>query len=249
MNLEFSAELRVSASTCHEMQDLWLRGVATIYKHVAKVSIACENHARNFLADQGGPAPEAENMSLRNVHQMMKNLNVIKRTILFEFQVVSKVKTLGYRAADSYGAGALKHPPFLIRTEMPQFIPSFYQFWGILIINNLEQRHTRLQSKSLKQLLYLRKISWLPDGLDPESESAIYQERTQTREAISKFVLEHTVSTYRRIHGRDMELIWVIAMDEGYSNFLVMLDHWRSSLKEVVCGRRMKEPPYMKEFH
>lgn len=26
-------------------------------------------------------------------------------------------------------------------------------------------------------------------------------------------------------------------------------DHWQDSLKEVVCGRRSKEPPYKKDFH
>ena len=240
------------ASTCHELQDVWLKNVATIYKAVAKASIACEHHARALLADQGGPAPDAEIPSARNVYQMMKNQSMINKAILqFESQIVSKVKTLGYRVADYYGAGALKRPPYLIRTERPRFIRSYYHFWGLLAIDNLEQQQSRLQSMSLKQLLYLCEISWLPDGMgpgegiDPESESAIYQ----TREAFSKLILEYTESTYRRIHGQDMELIWVIAMDEGYSDFLVMWDHWQSSLKEVVCGRRTKEPPYKKEFH
>lgn len=80
---------------------------------------------------------------------------------------------------------------------------------------------------SLKQLLYLCEISWLPNGMgpgqdvDPESEAVIYEQRIQAREALSKRILEHTESTCRRIHGQDMELIWVIAMEEGYSDFLV----------------------------
>lgn len=103
---------------------------------------------------------------------------------------------------------------------------------------------------SLKQLLYLCEISWLRDGMgpgedvDPESEAVIYQQRIQAREALSKWILEHTESTSRRIHRQDMELIWVIAMEEGYSDFLVMWDHWQSSLKEFVSGRRAKEPRY-----
>ncbi|KAL8959824.1 MAG: hypothetical protein Q9193_003374 [Seirophora villosa] len=244
------------ASTCYELQDVWLKGVATIYKHVARGSITCEGHARILLADQGGPAPEEAMTLASNVHQMMMNQKVILRAITqFESQIVTKVKTGGLRAEEYYGAGANGHPPYLTLTERPRFIRSYYQFWGILSIDSLEQQQSRLQSMSLKQLLYLCEMSWLPNGMgpgedvDPESEAVIYEQRIQAREALSKRILEHTESTYRRIHGQDMGLIWVIAMEEGYSDFLVMWDHWQSSLKEVVCGRRAKEPPYKKEFH
>ncbi|MCJ1471107.1 hypothetical protein MMC07_009755, partial [Pseudocyphellaria aurata] len=213
-----------------------------------------------FLADQGGPAPESEITTARDVVQMMKNQNVIEKAMLeFEYQIVSKVKTRGHRAEDYYGPGALRHPPYLTCTERPCFVRSYYQLWGSLTIDNPVERKARLQSMSLKQLIHLCEISWLPDGMgpgeevassprdpgvDPGSDSATYQRQTQAREALSKMVLGLTELTYRRINGQDMELIWVIAMEEGYSDFLVMWDHWQSSLKEVVCGRRSKELPY-----
>lgn len=253
------------ASTCHRVRDVWLKNLASIYKHVARTSITCEHHARMLLADQGGPALESEIISVKDVVQLMKNQNTIDKAILeFECQIVSRVKARGHRAEDYYGPGALGHPPYLTRTERPRFIRSYYQLWGLLEIEDPVERQVRLQSMSLKQLLYLCEISWLPDGMgpgeevtsshrgpavDPELESATYQQRIQAREALSKVIRELTELTYRRIHGQDMELIWVIAIDEGYDNFLVMWDHWRSSLQEVVCGRRSKEPPYKKHFH
>ena len=253
------------AFTCYRAQDVWLNNVATIYKHIARVSITCEDHARIFLADQGGPAPESEITSGRDVFQMMKNQNVINKVILeFERQIVSNVKARGHRTEDYYGLGVLRHPPYLTCTERPRFIRSYYQLWGLLTIDIPDERQARLQSMSLKQLLYLCEISWLPDGMgpgekvtsssqdpgvDPGSDSATYQQRIQAREALSKIVLKHTKLTYRRIHEQDMDLIWVIAMNEGYSDFLVMWDHWQSSLKEVVCGSRSKEPPYKRQFH
>ncbi|KAL9607850.1 MAG: hypothetical protein Q9167_007273 [Letrouitia subvulpina] len=253
------------AFTCHWVRGVWLNNVATIYKLVARASITCEHHARTFLADQGGPAPESEITSAKDVVQILKAQKAVDKAILkFECQIVSKVKARGHRTEDYYGPGVLQHPRYLTRTERPRFIRSYYQLWGLLTIDDPVERQARLQSMSLKQLLHLCEISWLPDGMgpgeevtsfprdpgfNPGSEPATYQQRIQAREALSKMVLEQTELTYQRIHGKDMESIWVIAMDEGYSDFLVMWDHWQSSLQEVVCGRRSKEPPYKKQFH
>lgn len=213
----------------------------------------------------GGPAPESEITSARDVVQMMENQDLVDKAILkFECHIVSKVKARGHRTENYYGPGALRHPPYLTLIEWPRFIRSYYQLWGLLTIDNPVERQAGLQSMSLKQLLYLCEISWLPDGMgpggevtssprhpgvEPESESATYQQRVQARKALSKMISEPTELTYRRIHGQDMELIWVIAIDEGYSDFLVMWNHWRSSLQNVVCGRPSKESPYKKKFH
>ncbi|KAI4276430.1 MAG: hypothetical protein LQ337_002480 [Flavoplaca oasis] len=244
------------ASTCRQLRDVWLKGLTTIYKHVAKRNITCERHARYLLADQGGPPPEAGIQSARNVYQMMRNQNMVYKAIAqFASAIVSKVRTHGLRAAEYYGPGVDSHPPYLTRTERPRFIRSYYRLWGLLSIENIERRQARLQSLSLKQLLYLCEISWLPHGmgpgeyLNPETEAMVLQQRIQAREKLSQWILQHTESTYQRIHGQDMELIWVIAMDEGYGDFLVMWDHWHNSLKEVVCGRRAKEPPFKKGMH
>lgn len=244
------------ASTCRQLRDVWLKDLTTIYKHVAKRNITYERHARILLADQGGPVPEAGIQSASNVHHMIKIQHVVDKAIArFESDIVSKVRTHGLRAEEYYGPGIDSHPPYLTRTERPRFIRSYYRLWGLLSIENVERRQARLQSLSLKQLLYLCEISWLPHGMgpgedvNPETGAMILQQRIQEREKLSKWILEHTESTYRRIHGQDMELIWVIAMDEGYGDFLVMWDHWHSSLKEFVCGRWAKEPPYKKELH
>lgn len=244
------------ASTCRQLQAIWLEGVTTIYRHVAKISIACEPHARTLLADQGGPAPKAGIGRISNVHQMMRNQSMVYKAItLFESEIVSEVRTRGLRAEEYYGPGIYGHPPYLTRTERRRFIRSYYQLWGLLELDNLQQRQSRLHSVSLKQLLYLCEMSWLPNGMGPgedvdsQRRPAIYQERVQARQELSKWILEHTESTYRRIHGQDMGLIWVNAMDEGYGDFLLMWDHWQKSLKEVVCGRRTREPPYKREMY
>ncbi len=244
------------ASTCRQLQAIWLEGVTTIYRHVAKISITCEPYARILLSDQGRPAPKAALRWASNVHQMIRNQSMVYKAITqFESDIVNKVKTGGLRAEEYYGQGIDGHPPYLTRTERRRFIRSYYQLWGLLELDNLQQRQSRLHSVSLKQLLYLCEMSWLPNGMGPgedvdsEWRAAIYQERIQARQALSKWILEHTESTYRRIHGQDMELIWVNAMDEGYGDFLLMWDHWQNSLKEVVCGTRSKEPPYKREMH
>ena len=253
------------SSTCRQMRDVWSNSVATIYKHVVRASIPCERHARFLLADQGGSAPESEITATQDVVRMMRNMHVTETAILqFEDQIVRRVKARGHRTEDYYGAGALQHPPYLTRTERPRFIRSYYQYWGLLTINNTTEWHSRLQSTSLKQLIRLCEISWLPDDIrpgegaasfrrdqddGPDSKTALTDQRSQASEELSKMVSEQTERMYRRLHGQDMGLIWAYAIGEGYMNFLVMWDHWQSSLKEVVCARRMKEPPYKKVFH
>lgn len=174
---------------------------------------------------------------------MMKNQNTIGNVIhQFESRIVSKVQTHGLRAEEHYGAGFDSHPLYLTRTERPRFIRSYYQLWGILTTEHPEQRQSKLRSISLKRLLYLCEISWLPNGMgagedvDPDSESVAYQQRIQARQVLSKQVLEHTESTCQRTLGKDIDLTWAIAMDEDYSNYLLTWDHWQSYMKEVVCG-------------
>ncbi|KAL8981332.1 MAG: hypothetical protein Q9205_003851 [Flavoplaca limonia] len=200
------------AATCHQLQDVWLEGVTTIYRHVAKVSITCEPHARILLADQGGPATKVGIRSAKNVHQMLRNQSMVYKAIAqFESDIVSKVRTGGLRAEEYYGPGIDGHPPYLTRTERRRFIRSYYQLWGLLKLDNLQQRQSRLHSVSLKQLLYLCEMCWLPNGMGP---------------------------------GEDVD-----SQSGGYGDFLVKWDHWQNSLKEVVCGRRTKEPPYKMEMH
>ncbi|CAF9934846.1 MAG: hypothetical protein HETSPECPRED_009379 [Heterodermia speciosa] len=246
------------ASTCHRLQDIWLKNIATIYKPVARAAIPCEKYARILLADQGGPSPESEITTASDVARMIQNMQVVDQAIhQFESKIVSKVRARGHRTEDYYGAGARRHPPYLTRTERPRFIRSYYRFWALLTIDDPVERQSRLQSMSFKQLLYLCEMSWPPKSMGPGEEAIktpVYPgvtpaQRYQARRALSKLVVDHTESTYRRIHGKEMEAIWVIAMDEGYDNFLVMWDHWQSSLIDVVCSRRSREPPYKKEFH
>ena len=89
-------------------------------------------------------------------------------------------------------------------------------------------------------------LSPVHPGVTPQVEA---EQRYQARRALSRLVVEQTELAYRRIHEHEMEAIWVIALDEGYDNFLVMWDHWQSSLLDVVCSRRSKEPPFNKESH
>ncbi|KAL8648399.1 MAG: hypothetical protein Q9226_006012 [Calogaya cf. arnoldii] len=265
-HLPSSSDVLSLASTCHHLQTIWQHNVVTIYPHTIKPTITCSHHARHLLFAQGGPTPESEITSAKDIIRMLRTQHAIDKAILgFEREIVRHVKTRGYRAEDYYGPdGVNGHPPHLTRTERLRFIRSYYTLWELLSIDDPIQRQSKLQTMSLKQLLYLCEISWLPDGLGPGegvastpedldsapgSNSMIDQrQRIEEREKLSAMILASTKQMYQRIHGCEMELIWVIAMDEGFGDFLVMWDHWRSSLQEVICGRRSKEPPYKKEF-
>ena len=259
-------EVLIFSYTCHHIRDVWLHNVVTIYKHVGRASIPCERHARNFLAVQGGPAPDAQMTSAKDVVQMMRNMHTVEKTIVsFEREIVCNVKCHSHRPEDYYGAGARRHPPHLTQTERRRFIRSYYQVWSLMLVDNNNEWTSRLQRTSLKQLLYLNEISWLPyivavgdDFMQLSQGSIATSSRQSTDEAPSfqnrlqalcKTIGEQTEQTYRRLHGESRGPLWVYAIDEGYMNFLVMWDHWQSSLKELVCGTRSKAPPYQKDFH
>jgi len=209
-------EVFILSSTCRQLRDVWLDNVAIIDNHVARDSILCERHGRNFLAAQGGPSPGSEITSAKDAVRMMKNRHVIDMTLLqFECQIVHRVKARGHRAEDYYGAGAVQHPSYLTRTERPRFIRSYYQLWGLMKVNPAEWR-SRPQYMTLKQLLHLREMSRLPDSIgrgeemvpppqhpDAESDShfTINDQRSKERNALSKMISEQTKKTYRDIRG------------------------------------------------
>lgn len=159
------------SSTCHQMRDVWLNNVATIYNRVARASIPCKRYARAFFADQGGPSLESGMISAKDVVKMLRNKRVLDAaTQQFESEIVGRVKARGHRTEDYYGAGALQHPPYLTRTERTRFIRAYYLFWGLMMSDHAEWQ-SRLQSMSLKRLIQLCEISWLPEDIKPGEQS------------------------------------------------------------------------------
>ena len=154
-----------------------------------------------------------------------------------------------------YGAGAHRHPPSLTWSERPRFIRSYYQLWGMMKLDPTEWQ-SRLEPMTMKQLYQLYEMSTLTQSIgreevvpaprfpdaDPNSIHAINKGRSQERVALSEKIWQRIEHTYQRIYHRDAELVWVHTLYEGAWGFIVMWDHWQSSLKEVVCGRRSIDP-------
>ena len=59
-----------------------------------------------------------------------------------------------------YGSEALRHPPYLTKTERPRFIRAYYQLWGFMIIPQTVWQ-ARIESMRLKELYHLCDISKL----------------------------------------------------------------------------------------
>ena len=107
-------EAFVLSSTCHQMQDIWLNNVATIYEHLRRLNIPCERHARKVLALQGGPPAESRITSARDVIQMMRNRNEVERaTRTFECQIHYRIVFRNSHARERCDLAPLQHPPHL----------------------------------------------------------------------------------------------------------------------------------------
>ncbi|KAL8690463.1 MAG: hypothetical protein Q9218_004099, partial [Villophora microphyllina] len=232
-------EVLALSSTCHQLRDVWLQNVTVIYSHVAPRSIPCLLHARVFLADQGGPSPNAAITSSGYVVAIMRNAHIIEEAILqFETQIVSRVRLGGNNAEEYYGVGATRHPLHLTRTERNRFIRSYYVLWGLMRLRRPLEWQARINAMTLKELFLLCEISRLPDsigrgeevippplypGADPQSYDAINRGRSPERDALEKLILSHLETTYTRTHGRAMDGIWVYAMEEGFLGRLSFL--------------------------
>ncbi|KAL8895446.1 MAG: hypothetical protein Q9207_008168 [Kuettlingeria erythrocarpa] len=252
-SLPYFSDALAFASTCHRARDCWLTEATVIYHHLAPRSIPCARHARAFLADQHEAATDPSKISAQDVLRLMRNSRMIEQAISeFEAHIVTRVRCGGERADDYYGAGAVRHPPYLTRTERPRFIRSYYQLWGLMRLETAAERQTRLESRTLKQLIHLYEMSMLPSTMallrprdaQLDTLSVIEREPVERRVALERQILKHLEEVYQRIHGKDLIYIWVHAPEEGYGNFIAIWDHFQPSLKEVVCGRRSKEPPY-----
>lgn len=81
------------AATSRRLRDVWAENVAQVYGPVALRSIACENYARRFRADQRGSAVNGSALSVRDVQCIARNSQIVDKAILqFERQIVCKVK-------------------------------------------------------------------------------------------------------------------------------------------------------------
>ena len=92
-HLPLLSDVFALAATCSRLHDIWSANVTPIYNKVAPRSIACQEHARRFLTDQGGPAYGAP-MSIENVVRMARNASVVEKAILqFEREIVLRVSS------------------------------------------------------------------------------------------------------------------------------------------------------------
>ncbi len=85
------------AVTCHRLRHVWMTSTNVIYRQVAPRCIPCEQHARMFLADQGGPAKESPMLSAEDVRRLVRNSWVVEKAISeFEKTIVCKVRSMLY---------------------------------------------------------------------------------------------------------------------------------------------------------
>ena len=81
------------AATCSQFRGVCITYITPIYNEVAPRSIACHQHARRFLAVQGGPALEAP-MTWQDVVRMARNADVVAKAVLqFQREIVCKVRS------------------------------------------------------------------------------------------------------------------------------------------------------------
>lgn len=153
------------------------------------------------------------------------------------------------------------HSPHLTRTERRRFIRSYYQLWGLMRLDRPEW-HSKLEPLTLKQLYQVYEMSILTQSIgreevvpaprypdaEPYSPRAINEGRSEKRIALGECICRHLLSTYQRIHKEDAQLVGAYSLYEGSLGFIVMWDHWQSSLMEIVCRRRPKDRSSRPDF-
>ena len=174
------------SAACRRTRDIWSSNVARVYDCLAPKSIPCIQHARSFLADQGGLALDSA-MTTKGVASMMKNASVIEKAILqFEREIVCRVKSKPRisrlnvelvaddpKIADGiptpeleecYGVGARGHPPTMTPTERTRFVQNYYTLWGLMSLNPSEWKSS-LEVMTSQELYYLHEITKLTQSI------------------------------------------------------------------------------------
>ena len=254
--------------TCARLRKVWLTNQRIIYQRVGPRAIPCESHARRFLAEQKGVPSEALTISHTDVIRMVHNSHIVERAIQqFEILVVPHVKTGIHDVLECYGAEARRHPDVLTRTERSRFTRSYYQLWAMLKLHDPVRWQARLNTMRLKELCHLYEMSQLPDSFGGGEETLppprfpirnpnptcvydVFPTKSEERIMLEKMILKHLNETYKQTHeGERMDGIWANSGDEGYYGFMVIWDHWQSSLKEVICNIYSRRPPLNKGYN
>jgi len=80
------------AQASQKLQCIWTENTTSIYNSIAPRNLSCEQHARAFLADQGGPKV-GDSLSANDIYCLVRNSCKVEKAILqFEKEIVSKVK-------------------------------------------------------------------------------------------------------------------------------------------------------------
>ena len=246
-------------STCRELQRVWLNNVARIYKHLARQSIPCERHARQFLALEVGSLPESRTISAKEVAQMMKN-RITVETAIRKFESKAVARRIFFNHENPYCFPVIRPPSCLTRTERSRFTRSYYQLWGLMKIDDPAELAARLQSMTTKQLLHLRgmicltryrKVIW-PSQCDVVETSSQHLKTLSSKwKLMSRTEIRRRLRGYKNLssHSKDMSMIRNYAFDERYFGYHFLYDSHQTCVKDAVCRKRTKEPIFEKETH
>ncbi|KAL8703550.1 MAG: hypothetical protein Q9201_003280 [Fulgogasparrea decipioides] len=198
---------------------------------------------------------------------MVRNARIVEQAVLqFEIDNVSRVRLGGASASKFYGEGAVRHPPHLTRTERHRFIRTYYLLWSLMKLNDPVKWHARLESLSLKKLYDLHELCELPENEDksrcfgtlalhdpmdevPRSYFLDNKTRSAERLALTRMTWDHIEERYRQIYSQEAPAVITYAMDEGWYVYVVMWDHWRDALREIVCNINKPQWVSVKDFH
>lgn len=104
---------------------------------------------------------------------------------------------------------------------------------------------SRLEHTRFKELYYLYEMSNLTQSIgreeilpnaDPYSIDFIIRGRSDKRSTLGGRIWRHIDDTYQRTHSSRSDYPWTYGKLEGGLWFVVMLDHWQGSLKQIICG-------------
>lgn len=114
------------------------------------------------------------------------------------------------------------------------------------------QWESRLKQMTSRRLYYLREMTRLTQSIGreeavpppvfpdepPDSVHSINCGRSEKRARLEKSVWQEIQDNSQRIFGQDALYPDPFAKSDGFMDFIVMWDHWQSSLEDIVLHSR-----------
>ncbi|KAA8647681.1 uncharacterized protein ATNIH1004_006375 [Aspergillus tanneri] len=234
------------AATGRRFHRVWTENAYSIYQQIAPRTVPCRRHARILLADQGGPHPNAANLSFPHVLRLIQNAAILERSAE-DFNKHHRERVQGtdllLHSAPLELPPFPQHRPCLSRSERPRFIRGLYQLWSLVLLSNPEKRQQRIRQMKLKDLWVVRDLIVGDVVRIPAPIFLAMQDPGVAFEQVHLDLLPWLEQMLDDLYGEPIGR-WCQPFSEGLNGCISIWDSYYNEFKDMVLRGFLDKKPH-----